>query len=395
MSNIRHGALIKSPLPVVLKRSSAHFDMVSSFTGDPSQDVESTSEMASAFYFQASAKKHFVATAGLEIKSYMVGYPQINHTLVGQSILSQFGLQNAVDIPGAPGGFAGAWVFPFNRWNMAGHGTLTPSTEISAYPATNTYLQQRSKIWRSTSTTASLTRNLANPYRISAVCIVSHNLTKDGTVRIRVGNDSTFVTNKYDSGTVPIWEPSFATSGPYEEEADSSGYPTNELIALLKYCGENPRTVRWVVFDEVNAQHIRIDFVDTTNPHSLIEVAYVYAGVHVRVRPDQVYGWILHPVGVSRIKKSASGSPWIDIFYRQVVVTASFNSQPEAQTMAFWNLLAGLLGKRKELIIAFQPDNLPKKFWFTLYGRLQQTPQMTNVALVTYNEDLIIEELVG
>lgn len=388
MSNIRHGALIKSPLPVVLKRSSAHFDIVSSFTGDPSQDIESTSEMASAFYFQASAKKHFVATAGLEIKSYMVGLPQVDRSHEFQAVLTEGGLYN-------PPPENCAWVFPFNRWNMAGHGTLTPSTEISTYPATNTYLQQRSKVWRSTSTTASLTRNLANPYRMSAVCIVSHNLTKDGTVRIRVGNDSTFVINKYDSGTVPIWEPSFATTGPYEEEADSSGHPTNELIALLKYCGENPRTVRWVTFTEVNAQYIKIDFEDAANTRSLIEVAYVYAGVHIRSTPDQVYGWTLHPVGVSRIKKSASGSPWIDIFYRQVVVTANFNAQPEEQTVAFWNLLAGYLGKKKEFIIAFQPDNLPKKFWFTLYGRFRQTPQLENVALHTYNIPIEIEELVG
>lgn len=405
MSNIRHGALIKNPPPLLLKRTAAHFDIQSDFTGDPSQDIEASAEFGSRAILHAGAKKRFVVKAGLEMKANMVGYPQKQYFVDQAPTINESGQVN-IPFPGegqfGPDGealteklYECAYFFPFNRWKLIGHGSLTPSSEIATYPATNTYLQQPSKVWRSTSTSASLTRNLANPYRISAVCITGYNATKDATFRVRIGNDPTFAVTKYDSGTLRMWEPSFATTGLYAEEADSEGYPTAELIELLRYCGENPRTVRWVTFTEVNAQHIKIDFDDPTNERGLIEVAYVYCGIHVKVKPDQVYGWSLVPVGNSRIKKSASGSVWTDVFYRQVIAQANFASQTEANTLAFFNFLAGYLGRTREFIVSFQPDNLPRKQFFSLFGKFQQVPQITNIALRTYNNELIIEELTG
>ena len=405
MSNIRHGALIKNPPPLLLKRSAAHFDIVTDFTADGSQEKEAFGAMATRMTIQAGARKRFVAKAGLEMKTNMTGKTQKNYAVSPGPTIDEYGQTNN-PFPGehqfGPNGealterlYECAYFFPFNRWNLLGHGTLTASTQVATYPATNTYLQQPSKVWRSTSTTASLTRDLANPYRISAVCITGYNLTKDGTFRVRVGNDSTFATTKYDSGTIRMWEPSFATTGLYAEEADSEGYPTSELIELLRYCGENPRTVRWVTFTEVNAQYVRIDFSDPTNTRGLVEIAYVYVGIHKKVKPDQIYNWQLTPVGNSRIKKSASGSMWIDSMFRAVSVTANFASQPEANTIAFFNFLAGYLGKRTEFFVAFQPDNLPRKQLFTLYGKFAQPPQLENIALKNYNVVLEVEELVG
>ena len=376
MSNIRHTALFVPPPPFVEYGVRAHFDIRSDSTADPSQDTSASVFMEVISNLRSSSQKNQSGTAGLVARTSMMAHAQVN----------RFAPQLSPDC---------VLVFPYNRWNMLGHGSLTPSTEVSTFPATNTYKQQRSKIWRSTSKTASLTRDLGNSYRINAICIVSHNMTKDGTFRVRISNSSSFSPLKYDSGTLPIWEPSFATSGLYAEEADASGYPTNELIELLRYCGENPRVVRWIVFDEVNAQHVKIDFTDTTNTNDFIELAYIYCGLVVRVTPDQVYNWNITPVGVSRIKKSASGSVWIDVQFRQVVISCNFASHPEASTLAFWNFLAGYLGGKKELIIAFQPDTLPKKFWFTAFCRFKEIPQIENIALSTYSNQMIFEELVG
>ena len=377
MSSIRHTALYVTPPVITTVNVSATLHGTSESTISPHLTASSGLFLENTSNLTAQATKFQTAKLGIVA------------AVVNQTGIAQVNRDAPELSPDC------AIVFPYNRWNLSGHGSITPSTEVATYPATNTYLQQRSKVWRSTSATASLTRDLGNPYRINSICIVSHNMTKDGTFRVRISNSSTFATTLYDSGTLRIWEPSFATSGLYEEEADGSGYPTNELIELLRYCGENPRVVRWIVFDEVAARYVKIDFEDPTNSRSLIEVAYIYCGLAVRVTPDQVYGWTITPVGVSRIKKSASGSPWIDIMYRQVIAQANFASHPEASTIAFWSFLAGYLGRKKEMIVAFQPDNLPKKFFFTLFGRFKEVPQMENIALRTYNVGLELEELVG
>ena len=376
MSNIRHTALYVTPPVITTVNTAAFLNVTSEGTITPSLTSFSSLFLENTSNIIARPTKFQTATAGIVIKSNQTGIPQVN----------RYAPELSADC---------VFVFPYNRWNLLGHGSLTPSTEIATYPATNTYLQQRSKVWRITSTTASLTRDLANPYRINSICIVSHNMTKDGTFRVRIGNDSTFATTLYDSGTLRIWEPTFATSGLYAEEADGSGYPTNELIELLRYCGENPRVVRWIVFDEVAARHIKIDFTDTANSRGLIEVAYIYAGLVIRVHPDQVYGWTITPVGVSRIKKSASGSPWIDIMFRQVMISCNFAAHPEPETIAFWNFLAGYLGGKKELIVAFQPDNLPKKFFFTAFCRFKEPPQIENSAFSSYSNQMVFEELTG
>ena len=141
MSNIRHTALFVPPPPFVEYGVRAHFDIRSDSTADPSQDTSASVFMEVISNLRSSSQKNQSGTAGLVARTSMMAHAQVN----------RFAPQLSPDC---------VLVFPYNRWNMLGHGSLTPSTEVSTFPATNTYKQQRSKIWRSTSKTASLTRDL-------------------------------------------------------------------------------------------------------------------------------------------------------------------------------------------------------------------------------------------
>ena len=296
-----------------------------------------------------------------------------------------------------------AFVFPFNRWNWPGSVvSINDGSLVGSYFASNTQLQQRSKVVRITSpssptnVTAQLLGDLSNSYRINSMCIVSHNMTKSSTFRLRLSSDAAMTNVRYDSGNLPVWEPSFTDSGPYEEEVDADGTPSADLIEMLRYCGENPRTVRWIVFDEVSARYAWLDFHDPNNPDQFIEVAYIYVGLCVRAHPDQVYGWTISPVSYSRVRRAASGSLWTDVFYRQVIATATFASQIDVATLGFWSFISQFLGKKREFIIAFQPgDSLGKKFWYTLYGRFRQPPEITGLSTNSNSIAMEIEELPG
>ena len=285
--------------------------------------------------------------------------------------------------------------FIYNRWTTRnGNATIAASTSVPMFPPSNTQKQQRSKIWRSTSkSTQYLQGDFGNPYRISSVAVVSHNLRATGTCRLGVSNSATIATTVYDSGTQRIWEPGFSTTGFTSEFADASGYPTDDTIAFLRYCSERPRVVRWVIFPEVAARYVRIDFDDPDNEDNFLEVAYVYAGLCVRVSPDQMYGWQIYPVGVSRVDRSADGGFWIDNLYRHNRASASYGSQPEVNILAFWDFMGSFLGKTREFIVAFQPDNLPRKFWYSMYCKLVEVPQPENTAFRRSRLQLEIVEL--
>lgn len=381
MNNWYYIFFLPPPPPTVIRPGNkAQLDAtsgVSAFTGVHARAVTYFNSTGGV---RARPKTAKIAKAGLRSISTAVGAPQVRRAAPALTEDCAF-------------------VFPFNRWNWPGAIiSVTQGAEIGPYVAANTQLQQRSKVVRATMSGGSirLHADLKAPYRINSVCIVSHNMTSAATFRVRISNDAAMGNVKYDSGTLPVWEPSFTHSGLFEEETLSDGTPNNTMIEMLRYCGENPRTVRWIVFDEVNAGHVWIDATDAANADGFIEIAYVYVGLCIRAHPDQIYGWGISPVSYARTRRSASGSIWTDVLYRQVVATATFASQPNDVTIGFWNLLGQYLGKKREFIIAFQPSDSPaKKFWYTIYGRFRQTPQLDGLSGGTYNVQLEVEELPG
>jgi hypothetical protein len=284
--------------------------------------------------------------------------------------------------------------FPYNRWSDRSSGAIAASSEIGDFIAANTQTSQRSRVWRSNAdTSAYLTRDFGNAFRINSTVLVSHNATNTGKFRVRIGNDPTFGTNLYDSGYVDTWEPSFATTGLMSEFAESDGRPTNATIELLRYCSENARTARYIFFPEVAARYVRIDFQDPDNTLGWNEIAYVYVGLMVLITPDQAYGWTLELTAVNRVQVSASGQYWIDDMHKKAVVTANFASRPSAQASAFWMWLNEKVGTTGEFIISLQPVNAPRRFWTTIYGRMTQLVELENIALQRFNAPFTMEEL--
>ncbi len=378
MSNIRHGFLF-SP-SVTITNPLALFGVVP-VTSDASGPMRRTLSMQGL-----SEAVSATPTVNLR-RDKILNAGRTNVRSAGMGVL-QVPRQPPVHSPDC------TFFFPYNRWSDKALGSLSSSGEVSAFPATNTQLQQRSKIWRATSTTPYLLRDLGNAYRINSVCIVSHNMTAAGTFRVRTGNSSTLASPLFDSGNLRAWEPSFATTGLMSEYADASGYPTDATIELLRYCNEVARTVRFINFTETAARYVRVDFSDPGNALGYVECAWVYSGLCVRVSPDQLLGWQLWAESESRTHRSASGQMWIDNYYKQYHATANFGSQTEAYTMAFWEFLGSFLGRTKELVVSFQPVNAPQRFFHTMYCRLAQIPQIEQVGFSTYSAPLELVELV-
>jgi hypothetical protein len=282
--------------------------------------------------------------------------------------------------------------FPYNRWSESGS-TISAFNEVTNFPASNTKLQQRSKIYRSTNlTTPHLQADLGQSRKISGICFVSHNMSKDATWRIRVSNSSDMSSPSIDKTGLNVWEPFLPTDS---EWSDGTGKPSADMIAMLEFCAENPRVVRWETFGEVEGRYVRLDFSDAGNPDTYIEVAWCYAGIAVELDVRHVYGWKAWVEDNVRRHISATGQHWTDIHNRKIMATASFRAQPEDFAMAFWNFLSEKLGVSNELVVAIKEDGFASKFWLSVYCRLESISPQQQEAVGSFENALKIEELSG
>jgi len=376
VSNVRHTAAFIAGLPYVLKDLHGSSPMTFSEKANMSTHIRLLAQGEIISNYNAIVKKTTNLPVGASrIVSNAMGVLQVNRAAPKRDPDCTF------------------W-FYLNRWNQVGHATITASTEAGSFSASNTQKQQRSKVWRSTSNTSQWIRaDLGNAYRMNSIVVVSHNLSSNATLRFRASNSSSFATSLYDSGTIDAWEAAFATTGYASEFADSEGVPTQDTIDLLTYCGENPKVCRWEVFEEVTARYVRIDVDDPGNTDAFVEIAYVYAGLCLRVQPDQLYGWQIWPNTIVRKHRAADGGFWIDNLYRHMRATANYGAQPEVNTTAFWHFLSSYVGKTKEFIVAFQPDNLPKKFWYTMYAKFVNPPEPEKIAFKRHRVQMEVLEL--
>ena len=284
---------------------------------------------------------------------------------------------------------------PLNRWTSSAS-TITAFDEVSTFPASNTKIQQRSRLYRSQSLSGIpfLKADLGASYILGGVAFSSHNLTKDAVWHITVSNNSDLSSPTFVATGLNVWEPWMGTR--LTEFSDSAGKPSAEMIKLLEFCAENPRVVRWHVFpSEVTGRYVRLQFDDPTNTDGYIEVAWCYAGRVISLDENVLYNWQIQPDDVVRKHISAYGQRWIDILHRKVRIKAGFNPQNSNIAWAFWQFLFDNLGQTGEMVLALRDDDLTDRFWFSLYCRLAGVPPMQRTGYEQYGLSIDFEELTG
>lgn len=285
-------------------------------------------------------------------------------------------------------------IFAWNRWSESAT-TISAFNAVSTFPASNTKLQQRSRVYRSSSLTGIpfLAADFGQGRKISGVAFTSHNMSKDAIWHLMISNNANFSSPVLSKTGLRVWESTF---GNLTEFADgSTGRPTASTIKLLEFCSENPRVVRWETFTEVTGRYLRFQFDDPTNADGWIEVAWCYAGQVVSLDRNQLYGWEIQPDDVVRQHRSATGQIWTDVLHRKIRAKADFAFQSETFAYGFWQFLFNKLGKTGEMVVALKDDDLTDKFWFSIYCRLVSVPEQTHVGFQTYSFPLELEELTG
>jgi len=157
--------------------------------------------------------------------------------------------------------------------NLVDIGTLSGGSWESTLPLTNLQDALNAKKARSTDdATASTLINIdfgANKF-VRAVGIISHNLSLSATIRIRLGDDSGFATQNFDSGVIAfnaaIYPPGVLIVGDPGEIDDKLPQSEYDLGYPLDY---------FDIFNS-NGQFLRINIDDTTNPDTYVEIGRLW-----------------------------------------------------------------------------------------------------------------------
>lgn len=272
--------------------------------------------------------------------------------------------------------------------NYADDGTLsdsgaTASEWLSSLPLTNLQDPLLSKVARTDSDLdADFDVDLGGRKTISFVALLAHNLTINGTWRVRIGNDNTFASTLYDSGTVKIWSRTQTLGslpwGAFSWDGISSTSDGNFGFVLLD--------------SAVYARYIRIDLTDSTNGDGYLQAGRLIVDSPYRPTINPVYGFNLGYVNPSKKRRSRGGQPWVDRLpqYRQMTIPFAAIREDEAYGSLYeLDRQAGISG---DVFVMLDPDDAINRHRQSFYGTVREPTAINHDAPNSHSKTFVIEE---
>lgn len=197
-------------------------------------------------------------------------------------------------------------------------------------PLANLKEQLLSKVGRTIDTAAASTMfvaDLGQSVAVQIVAVLAHNISVDGTIRVRGYTDAALTNCLYDSGSVRAWPFGFSTS----VVAD---YPANWIYPLpVAY------PARWW----------KIEISDLTNPAGYVQLGRCWLGPTFAPAVPIVYGATLGYDIADEVNEAIGAVDWVTVKTprRRVVMTFPELSAAEKRTML---IMQKTLGKHGEFL---------------------------------------------
>jgi hypothetical protein len=162
----------------------------------------------------------------------------------------------------------------FGYPNLADEATLIGGSWTSTLPVTHMQKREIKRIARTTNAANSSTKFIASYAKsqlVKLLVLCNHNISLDGSYRIKASDDSGFSTLLYDSGVVKAWEPFYPTSElAWEDENWFTGQPRLSDIAGYTW------NLTHILPYNVKAKYWSIEIFDSTNVAGFIEIGRLF-----------------------------------------------------------------------------------------------------------------------
>lgn len=267
---------------------------------------------------------------------------------------------------------------------LAENASLTASTTAGSLVVANLLSDLKSEVWRSTSTTASITATWSSLTQFSCVAIPFCNLTTTATVRIRLYSDTAGTTLVLDTGAIT------AVLVPMFGYADAS-MPTFG-VNNFGYGGSSSAVV---YFTATNARRMVVDIVDSSNVSGYIECSRLVVGTYWTPTNNPPIDSVRVSMSeLSKQERSDAGDLFTD--RGPIYKTLTFNLQylPATDRDYLWRITRGN-GMTRPIFVSLIPESSDAKeeAMFQVYGKLSRQSEIQYQFMGQFAGQLQIEEI--
>jgi len=268
--------------------------------------------------------------------------------------------------------------------NAADRATLSTSTTAGSLVAANMQSDIKSAVWRSTSTTATITATWTVGETISGVAIPFCNLTSGATIRVRGYTNAGDSSPIFDTGTI------FACP---TQQLGLFGWGPESLGVNAYSYGGGVYARAWIN-NPANVKKLVIDLVDVSNLAGYIEASRLVTGIHWEPKIGAEQGATLTVVDTSKHYRNDAGDQMTDRGTRHRKQTFSLPSLDEQDRAKMWDILWGN-GMARPVFVSVYPNSTEPKLeqLHQLYGKLITSPVMGTPYFNRQNASVDIEEI--
>lgn len=272
--------------------------------------------------------------------------------------------------------------------------TLAASTTAGSLAVTNLLTDQKSEVWRSTSTTATVTMTWNSAESIAAVVMPYCNLTSTATVRVRGYTQTTDSTAVFDTGAA------LASPGPMFSNAADWGVLPLGANAFQQQTGVNKfayggGSYAYLYFPIAYVTKLVIDIVDVNNQSGYVELSKIVTGAYWTPAVNAEYGSVTMGFDeTSTHERSDAGDLRTDrgVMTRNLTFGLTYMTTDDRDHL--WRILRSN-GMYRPMYVSISPEStdVGDEQIFMIYGKLAKQSSIQMQLFNQYASTVQIEEI--
>ncbi len=266
--------------------------------------------------------------------------------------------------------------------NAADRAAVTASSTAGTLVASNLLVETKSRIWRSTGTSATLTVLFPSAEMISCVALAFCNFSSTATIRVRGYEEAADVSAAVDTGAVLACGP--AALGLWDWGTQPLG------VNSFSYGGSAYGRV-W--FDDTLVKKLVIDLDDDDNEQGYLDVSRLIAGSHWSPVSNPEYPAPLRPEDSSTQYLNAAGDVLINRGTIRRRVMLNLTLMPPADRQRCLEILLGN-GLSRPLFVSLFPDSDDPALEqaYQIWGRLPDLDEISTPSFSRFSAPITIRE---
>lgn len=267
--------------------------------------------------------------------------------------------------------------------NKADSATLTASTSAGSLVVDNLKNIYKSKVWRSTAKTATITAQWNTAVISSVLVLPFSSLSSAATVRIRCYINASDVSPSYDSGFVVAIPPKPITEFPWGEvPIGVNGYSYGNSSMMVKYFPVN------------SYQKIVIDLDDTFGTLDYIEIGRLFISNYYEFKTNADFGLSKTTVDTSETYRNEASDLLTERGIMYQVMKLSLSSMRTADR----EFVYGVVSKatvRQPVFVSIFPENEDSQLEqeYQIYGKIGSQNSISILNINRFSSELELESV--